>query len=153
MADIFGVKNNGKNTYTEKYRGETITIEAGQTIKMNRSKAVAFMGSRPNVMKVDGMGQLKPESLKPLELIRHKPVEVELWVSPRNGERYQSEADMLREDAKYSKTLDVVDESVNGHACPICSDTFESALDVLSHVGKEHVNDTSPNTKPSTVTI
>ncbi len=149
MADKFGVKNIGQRTYKEKYNDKEIVIEPGQTITMNRRDAIDFMGRRPAKMAVDGMGQLKAESQKPLQLIRHEPEEQTVYVSPRNGERYLTEESMLEEDAKYEK----VEESANGHACPFCSETFAGPVEMATHLGTEHADDTSRHTKSSPVTV
>jgi len=152
MADIFGVKNHGPVTYKEVFKGKEISIEPGETISMNRNDAVNFCGTRPpGGIQLDGMGQLKTESIKALEVIRHEPKEQRIWVSPRNGERFLTEASMLEADAKYNTPQ--VDESANGHACPICSNEFDSETSVLTHIGKEHADDTSRNIKPSPVSI
>lgn len=150
MPDFHGIKNIGKATYTEKFDGETVTILPGQTISMGRSKAVKFMSTRPNGgIKTDGMGQMKPESIKSLERVWHKPVEQEVFVSTRNGERYLDEASMLEEDAKY----EVTEELANIHACPSCAYTSESAEDVLKHIGEEHTGDTKRNADAGTLAI
>ncbi len=150
MPDYHGIKNTGKAVYTEKFDGETITIHPGETIRMSRSKAVKFMSTRPSAgVKVDGMNQLLPESIKSLERVWHEPVEQEVFVSPRNGERYLTEASMLEEDAKY----EVTEELANVHACPSCAFTSESAEIVLEHIGEEHTGDSKRNISASPAAI
>jgi len=148
--DMYGVENIGKATYKENYKGEDIVIEPGQILKMARSKAIGFMGTLPNAgIKVDGNNQMIPASIKALKLHREEVQEMKVWVSPRNGERHASEASMLEEDAKYETT----EVSANEHACHFCDFTTDSANGLLSHIGKEHIGDTSRDNNKRTLPV
>lgn len=150
MADKFGVKNTGQYVYKEKFDGKEIVIEPGQTIKMNRGDAVKFMSNRPpGGIKTDGGGQLKPESIKALQLIREEPTDTEYFVSPRNGERYLTKEAMEEEDSKFDKQK----VSANEQACHFCDFTSSSMKVLYEHTGKEHANDRSGTTKPSPVAV
>lgn len=146
------ITNNGQRTYTEVLKGKTYSFAPGETIRMTRSEGVQLMSTRPpNGVHIDGMGQLKPESVKALSIRRLEPSEAKVFVSPRNQERYQDEKSMIEQDSKYETPQ--VEESANGHACPFCEHTFAGPKEMAGHIGREHADDTSRNPKPSTVTI
>ena len=71
MAEYVSVKNLGSRTYTEEFKGKTISIPAKGSIKMIRQEAVHFLGSVGN-------SNIEKGIEKNLEIIRGPvPVEVE----------------------------------------------------------------------------
>jgi len=142
------VKNIGSKTYNEKFRGETITIEAGQSLEMARSKAVTFMGTAIPMTK-DGGGQ--QVGGKTLQLVR-PTVQLKarkIWISPKNGERYLSKEDMDLHDGTFEEIIvnEKVEESTTKeYVCLFCSESSDDKKAILHHMNMEH-DDTNRNNK------
>jgi len=156
MANKSEITNNGPIEYIEEFKGKVYKIAPGEKILMSRSDAVSFMGRRPpGGVQVDGMNQLLPKSIKALSIRHLKEQEAKIWVSNRNGERYQNEKDMLEGDAPYENLEDddKTEVSANEHACHFCDFTTNDAVNLLSHIGKEHTGETSRHTQPSSLSV
>ena len=61
------VYNDNVHPFTQKFKGEVITVPAKSFIEMELEEAVAFK-SYPSPMKFDGMGQQDPKSYKMLRV-------------------------------------------------------------------------------------
>lgn len=61
------VWNDNSHVFTQKFKGDTVTIPAKSFIEMDYAEAVSFRG-KPSPMFKDGMGQQDPKSFKMIRI-------------------------------------------------------------------------------------
>lgn len=87
-------------THKEVFKGDLITIKAGDYVLMDYEDAVQFKGQFFPI-KTDAMGQQTPESYKMIKIESHteEPAlsskqEVKVFVSPIDGKKFNTESEL-----------------------------------------------------------
>jgi hypothetical protein len=141
MGQISEVINTGNQPYTEEYQGEKLTIPPGGSIRMPRRKAVDFLGSF-HPMPGAPAGQPKPL------VIKHMGVpDKEKFISPKDGQEFDSHADYVKHLEQFKEEAIKDEETTKPevkkvYVCPHCDKECGSKAALIKHM-RSH--DTKPD--------
>lgn len=104
-------------THKEVFKGDLITIKAGEYILMDYEDAVQFKGQFFPI-KMDAMGQQTPESFKMIKIECHTEdlsiKEVKQFVCPMDGKKFNTEAELTAYiEANFGEAPRVIDPELD----------------------------------------
>lgn len=87
------VWNDNEYTYTEKFKGQTLTIEPKKFISMDENEAHQFLGKMPANILVDANGRQKPESYKRLRIDKSLATETAIakFICNQDGKEFPNQ--------------------------------------------------------------